>query len=480
MNTPRLGLLILLLCSGTIAGVASRPTIQESGVDSSPFELLPVFGSDTAEYIGLSLTNTAPVVNEVAVTWTDADGNWSRTGFLSLAPGSQHSALVSEILEAPEGPPAGWIRIDSSQAGLFSYMTSGRDGILDGSEPASHVSRSILLSHIAIDTGFMELEHTDTLAHLINPGAVPGMARVVLFGLDGLPVGELTIPIPARACRTFRISEAFREMLPPNHLGGRIFQGYMRVFADVGLAGWLRIDTPLSRRLLRGRAAEEIVPERLMMVSHLVSGGNALYRSELNLIHAGNTAVTLELTLQDNRGVRIGQDVQRTLGPGQALREDVLRLFQVVVPEIYPPPMIDGYIRIRAADGGMFQATGDINITCRDSAASMLYPMAPASSFDAILPFVINDLDYFTGYAIANPNEMLTVQLDIRIELYDRDGRLVGTPRSVSLSPAARFVSLIEEKARSGYLRIYANGPFTLLGSIGTRSVSLLAPLPVY
>ncbi len=160
------------------------------------------------------------------------------------------------------------------------------------------------------------------------------------------------------------------------------------------------------------------------------------------------------LETQDNRGARIGQPAARTLSPGQAFREDVLSLFRVVVPAVFPPPMLDGYIRIRSVDGRVFQAAGDINITSGDNVAAMLYPILPASPAAATMPFVINDAAYFTGYAIANPNEMLTLQTDLTIELGDRDGRLVGSPRSVSLSPGARFVSLVARLRREPLQRV--------------------------
>jgi hypothetical protein len=157
-----------------------------------------------------------------------------------------------------------------------------------------------------IETDFMELAHTDTLVSLVNPGTVAVNARTELIGLDGIAVGNLTTPIPARGSRSLLVSEAFRDVLPANHAGGRTFHGYMKVSSDAGLAGWLRIDTPLSRRLLRGRGVEEIVPAPLLMASHFASGSASLYRSELNFINAGNAAVTLELVAQDNRGGRIG------------------------------------------------------------------------------------------------------------------------------------------------------------------------------
>ncbi len=475
MTIPKAGALVLWLFISMFGITPLRLSAPESAIAASQFSLIPVSETDS-EFIGLSLVNTSAVTNEVTVTWTNSDGIGARTANMSLAPGSQRVALIKEILGFREDPIQGWIRIESSEPGLLSYMTSGRDGMLDGTESAPLISTQIMLPHVAVNTGFMELEHTETLVILINPGTAAANAHAELIGLDGVAAGDIVVSIPARASHTLRVSESFSYVLPPNPVGGRTFRGYMKISSDVGLAGWLRIDTPLSRRLLRGRGVEEIIPAPLAMVSHFAFGSPALYLSELNFINTGDSAVILDMVTQVDRGGRFG--ARRTLSPGQGFREDVTSLFQIAVGAEFPPPMLNGYIRIRAADGGMFQGIGDIDITREGNAASMLYPVGTAFSSDSTMPFVINDSDYFTGYAIANPNELLPVQTQVTSELFDRDGRPVSSPRNLSLSPSTRFVSLIEERVRNGYLRIRANGPVALLGSMGTQNGSMLAPLP--
>ncbi len=450
---------------------------QALSASASQLGLLPIFGPDSRDFIGLSLINTSTVKNEVVVTWTDPQGVTSRTASLTLAPGAQRVALLREILAIPEDPTLGWIRIDSSAPGLLSYMTSGRDDILDGTESASAVSTRITLSHVAVNTGFTELAFADTLVSLVNPGTGSVDAHVELIDLNGVAAGDLSVSITARACRTLRVSESFRDALPPNSMGGRTFAGYMKISSDPGLAAWLRVDTPLSRRLLRGRGEEETAPARLAIASHFAFGSSALYHSELSLINAGNSAVTLDLVAQDDRGGKLGS-ASRTLNPGQGFRENVLDLFAIATPAIYPPVMVTGYVRIRAANGGEFQAIGDVDIARDGNVAAMLTPIATSFSSDLTIPFAISGSNYFTGYAIANENEMLTVQTDVTIELFDPDGSVVGTPRKVSLSPSARFVGMVEDKIPAGYLRVRANGPVALLGSLGTSDVSILAPLP--
>ena len=446
--------------------------------DPSRSCLFPVFDSDTNEFLGLSMVNTSGAVNEATITWTNADGSRGRTGRISLPPGAQRALLVREILGMPQDPPDGWLRIESLEPGLLSYLTSGTNTKLDGTEGVLQPATTIVFGHIAVNTGLVELGHTDTHIALVNPGSVPASGRAELIGIDGRTVGSLEISIPASGSRIIRVSESFRDVLPENNLGGRKFDGYVKMASDVGIAGWQRVETPLSRGLLRGRAVEEIVPESQLLAAHFASGGMALYSSVLNLINGGDSPLKLTLTAQDERGNNIGSIVQLTLEPRQGVREDILRIFHVVIPAIYPPPLITGTIRIRAAEGHAFSGIGDVAIFSAGNAASMLYPVTRAVSRDWTLPFVVSGQDYFTGYAIANPNELLTVQTDVTVDLLDTEGHPAAPTREISLSPSARLAELVGKDIRSGYLRIQANLPIVLLGSIGTSDGSALATLP--
>jgi len=110
----------------------------------------------------------------------------------------------------------------------------------------------------------------------------------------------------------------------------------------------------------------------------------------------------------------------------------------------------------------------------------MLSPIVTTLARDWVLPFVAARTGYFTGYAFANPNELLTMQTDVTVEVYDSQGRLAGLPTSVSLPPSARFAGLLREDLSVGYVRIRANGPIVPLGSIGTTGGGTLTAVPGY
>src|SRR5205085_7508543 len=115
---------------------------------------------------------------------------------------------------------------------------------------------------------------------------------------------------------TVALSVLFADILPDNRpVGGKVFEGYVRLNSNVPIAAWERIVTPLSRKLLRGRTVEEIRSTTLAVVPHFAVGG--IYQSVLNLINPTGAALTLDVSAVDDRGNTIGQSVLMTLSPGQ-------------------------------------------------------------------------------------------------------------------------------------------------------------------
>jgi hypothetical protein len=455
-------------------------TLPAAAADAPKPSIFPVFSAGSGEYLGVSLVNTAGAANSITVTWTDSEGDRTLSRTLVLAPGAQSVLLSRELLGTTVDPEDGWIRIQPSDPGLLCYLAAGAEGMLDGVEAASGPAASLLFDLVDVFTGFAELEHTDSLVTLVNPGGTAEEAQLELFGFDGKSAGTATAAIPALGSRTLRVSGVFGDALPGNGLGGKAFAGYLKVVSGTGLAGWLRIETPLSRRLLRGRSIPEIESTSLAVAPHFAAGGGELYRSVLTLVNAGVAAARLELNAQDDGGRPIGSPVTLTLEPGQGIREDVMSLFRVFVPAVFPPPLLSGYVRIRAGDAGSFRIAGVVELGTEGMAAAMFCPVLTKSATDWTIPYAVSSAGYFTGYAVANANELLTVQADVTVELLDSAGVQAAPSRVVSLSPSARLLGLIYRDIRSGYLRIRANGPVFPVGSIGTAGGSLLAHLPAF
>ena len=187
--------------------------------------LLPIFDMGVGEYLGLSIVNPEAQAREYTITATPPTGTNAQIGRLILNPGAQRAFLLSEILGGAP-PSSGWIRIDSAASGCMSYLASGNDEFLAGTDAAASSSTALVLPHISVNTGFVELDHTDTVISIVNAVIEPASVTAQLVGLDTGIIGTVSMTDTGDSGSTGRVSELFREVLPNNSLGGKKFDGY--------------------------------------------------------------------------------------------------------------------------------------------------------------------------------------------------------------------------------------------------------------
>jgi hypothetical protein len=437
----------------------------------------PIFDLAARESTGISIVNPDSESREFTVTATTPDGTSRQTARVTLGARGQRAQLLREILGTATAPASGWIRVDSSTAGCRIYLTSQTEQNLTGTDAGS-TSTTVLLPRISVNTGFTELSHTDTQIALVNPNDAAANVTAQLIGIDGGARGSITMIVAAQGSRTFLISEAFQNVLPGNTLGGKTFEGSLRLSSDVAVAAWLRIERPLSKSILRGRGVADINPTNLAIIPHFVFGGS--YESVVNVVNPTTAAMNLELTAFDDRGRRMGEVTQIALSARESRRASVPDLFRMALPAIFPLPVFSGYVRIREAQSQVFQIAGDVQITSSGAApvvASMLYPITDTGSTIWTAPFAVSSSSYFTGYAIVNPNELLTVQTDIQLEVISSTGAVVSQT-AIQLSPLNRQAALIAPGLSNGYLRFTSNFPVHVMGAIGTEDLRLLDQLP--
>ena len=437
--------------------------------------LFPIFDLSSGEWIGISTVNTDPQPREFTVTAISADGITTQTGRFLLGAGAQRANLLREIFLGTSGttsPQSGWIRVDSALQSCSSYMAAGTEDTLAGAEAAS-AGTVVLLPHISVNTGFMELNHTDTQILVVNPNTTLANVLLQLVAQDGAQRGTFPLNVPGGGSKVVRVSEVFANILPNNNAGGKSFQGHVRATSNVSIAAWQRVETPLTRSMLRGRTGSDIAPTTQVIVSHFVFDGT--YRSTLNVINPTGSPVSLEMTAGGNAGQNLGEVRNITLAPGEALRGPVDAIFRIPVVAIFPPPTIEGHVRIRQAQGGTFQIVGDIEISS-DMSSTML-PLNDTSATRWVIPLAIGATPWATSYVLANPNELLTVQTDIQVEEVGSDG-IVVRRSSISLSPKSRRVGSVGSTLTGGYLRFTSTLPFVVAGSIGTVDGRMVDQVP--
>jgi hypothetical protein len=109
--------------------------------------------------------------------------------------------------------------------------------------------------------------------------------------------------------------------------------------------------------------------------------------------------------------------------------------------------------------------------------ASLLYSVNPLKASRWTIPFAVSSPPYFTGYAVANANELLSVQNDVQVEVLNSAGEIVNRS-DFSLSPGKRQTALIPTRLSNGYLRFTATMPIYVVGAIGTSDSRILDAIP--
>ncbi len=206
-----------------------------------------------------------------------------------------------------------------------------------------------------------------------------------------------------------------------------------------------------------------------------VFGGG--YRSTLNLVNPTNANVSVEIVARDGSGRILGEVVQHTLGPGEGLRSDVQTLFEIAVIATFPPPLVDGYIRIRDARNQGVSLVGNVEVASIGQGtftqSAMSYPVGPPSVGPWVVPLAFGGSRFYSGLAIANPSELLNAGADVTIEIIHADGTVMHV-EEVSLPPRGLHTQVLPETLRSGYVRITSDMPIRIVGVLGTRDSRLL------
>src|SRR5262245_24261431 len=430
--------------------------------------IFPIFGNSSTDYLGLSVVNDSTVQRDLAISVRSPEGMIVQSGNLTIPAGAQRARLLREILGSPS--TEGWIRVDGLDGPCRGFLLEGSQTSFASMEsPSGSPGTVVFLPHVSVNTGFMELAHTETSVAIVNPNASPATVTAELISLQGVSSGKINLQVPVQGSRTFRVSETFAAVLPNNNVGGKTFEGYIRLTANVGIVAWQRLDTPLTASVLRGRSTSEIQNTTQAIFPHFVFGGD--YGSILNVINPGTTPLALELTAHDDQGRPMGETIRVPLAAGEVRRASVDEFFRVVMPQIFPQPNVTGHIRVHELQGQAFQIAGDIQIfrTGQGGAvSSMLNWISDAASRQWFLPFVSTAAPYVSGYSVVNSNELLTVQTDVTVDLLDQDGRLINRT-TLSLSPARLHVSVVPGNLSGWFMRIRANFPVHVLGTIGTR-----------
>jgi hypothetical protein len=209
--------------------------------------------------------------------------------------------------------------------------------------------------------------------------------------------------------------------------------------------------------------------------AQLAHGDGVIFTS-LKLVNTTGFTKTVTLTafILQSDGTVVTVTEERELEAWQSLQEPVQDVFDLDGSE----GLVEGSLRVECPGGGVIGDVifGDPNVV--KYAAALALQSAPFRR--AVFSQISNAGDAFTGLAFLNPN---AAEVEIDVEVYGRDGKLVGT-KSLVLGAWKRTTVLLAVDVpdsaglNGGYVMVSANQPIVAQELFGNATLDYLAAVP--
>jgi hypothetical protein len=447
--------------------------------------LFPFLSGNATEFTGFAISNYGENAAAVTAEARSSDGTLAE---LPVNPsgghvpaGQQWAILGQELFQA--GNVEGWVRILSSSPEVASFFQFG-NGLqgkltrMDGSAAFTSTSKSLYFTRLFHGDGvFPTLQgprNAETWIAIANPYDEDDTLTLRLYGTNGGQIASRVIEIPAYG----RVFGRLDELINP---GGPVNQGFLQVTAaGEGVVGFQLIDFGDSIIGLNASFGNNGPVAYSAQLGH----GLDIF-TNLKLVNTTDQSRVMTLTayLQEAGGTVSTRTLNNVvLGPKSSIQQDVGQLFGLLPGGGSQP--LSGSIKVETQNGAGI--VGDVVFgdphRLRFSAA---LPLQTELIREAIHSQVSNGVDptdpslsSFTGLALFNPQ---TQAASVTIEVYDRDGLLVGDTE-LELTANARvsqvlYPDLVPESQGlvRGYIRIVSTRPVVVQQLFGNSTLDYLS-----
>jgi hypothetical protein len=458
--------------------------------------LFPFLQGNSSEFTGFALTNFAEDVEDnvndatLSIEGRGDDGQLSdyevNPAAANIAAQTQLAKLGYEFFKVPLSEPReGWIRMLSTQPELASFFMFGNgldgpttkmDGAVAFKEPSTTLYFTRIYQGQAVFPSLAGPKDATTHLSIVNPNEEEIQIQATLY--EPGPSGGFE-------------REQVTRQIPAN---GRIYENIIELFDMVNtervLDGWVEVETSGAGAI--GFALIQLEDTAIGLNAQTPSNATTSYSAQLG--HAVNLFTSLKLanTTDDDITVNVTlvmQDeslgsrfAQFTLFRKSTFQNDIGSWFGLPLPT---DPIV-GSIKVEATAPGI---EGDVLFGDRNSVRNAAALPLQSQLFTlALHSQVANGKDpsdpsksQFTGLALFNPNN---ADAEVVVEVYDRNGVLVGDPAVVDLGPAGRIsntlVELVPESAGlvRGYIIIKSDLPIVGQELFGNSGLDYLAAVP--
>lgn len=447
--------------------------------DELPFPefdgFLPILFTE-GQFMGVAFTNPADFELSVKLEAISRDGTSIQgadivnPSSLTLPAQGQQSALVKEIFgTAVLSAELGTIVAQTRRARAPSLFLLGDNNstFIDGGTGVERAFRTFVLPNVSRD-GMSPF----TRIHVFNP-STEGDTELELRLRDtsGATVALRTLNLAPRET----LSENLTALLQVNvgALGG----GYVEGVASRQI---IALESFGNEQTINVLSAQASFHTEVYWIPHFAVGGG--FDTELNIINTEAIGESiLQLTAFDDEGNPLSSALQISLQPGEQTIFSIIALF-----EEPPTELVAGSIRIQveASFVGPFKSVpglnGSVRFKSQDGRLSSALPLLLKGGTSALYSHVAQDLGFFTGVAVLNPQ---SDPVDVTVEVFDQNALQVGS-KTLTLPAGGRQARLLVELIPQvigqlgGYFRVRADASVISFALFGDFAGELISAIP--
>jgi hypothetical protein len=463
---------LLLVCPIPFLN-AQTATFEISGAVEGIFPTL----LEPRRYMGIAFTNTTDFEVSIELKAFDLHGDLIAGGdilnpaTLRVLPRGQTWASVGDVFGVGIlSADLGKISYQSNRAALATLFLIGneKNTLLDGGTAGELPLKTFILPSISRE-GNLPL----TTIHVFNPSADSNLeVELTLYDLAGRVLGSRRVPLLPQGTAVQGLTALFG-------IDAATFSGgYIR--GSAGGDGVVAFETFGNEQSLNLLGAQPTpLHEQSYSIPHFAVGGG--FDTELNLINTDSSRwATLRISALDDQGnVRLNP-VQVSLGPLEQGIFNLSSLFGISSEE-----QIVGSLRIDVEEDlldssvEVASVNGSLRLKSSDGRLSASLPLLLPHDADAFYAHIAQDLGFFTGVAVLNPQKY---PVEVTVEAFNQVGDQLGES-TFALPGGGRKAKLLLELIPAtagqvgGYFRVrsqYKIVSFALFGDLASESISII------
>ena len=461
-----------------IAASAVDQGALESASEHAPALILPVFSVDSAEFVGLAMTNAQRPAGspeeslspggtlrdsaaQVEMRAYDSNGELYSTFNTDLASESQFSILLDQAFQ---GLRPGWVEILSNRPDLLSFSLLGRPQgagleFLDGAALSSAQQGPLFLPEVR------SAEGEDTWIYLVNPSESPLDILIEWVRPDG-SIRQQNRRLDAQGMFSSTVRELFGEGT----------QGLIRLMADAQQSFYAMEIFGTSRSRGGLLALEQSAAAATLFAAQLAVGPSI--ETFIQAVPLDTDELIFEAF--DELGQVAASITVTGLTTGTANRLRARTLFNFAEAASFV-----GWLRVRTtAEGG--SVLGSVSFEHPEGDFLAALPLQSQGAREFVLSHVAENDQIFTGLTLLNPDltpSAFPSSAAVSVEIFGLGGRRVGLAL-LTLAPGEKQARLLSELAPqlgqrdSGFVRVRSNRPVLGFELFGNNSSRFLSAVP--